>query len=225
MSDDTVLLAGTIIEMETGAIGSGVWQKIPDLTSMGATGDMAEPKEKTTLSDKKKKYGDSLPDANDKNFQGQYIPYQDIGDDHYDEYLLQQAFIARAQDREEFNVRVIWPDGEVNGFLFKSLGFQWDEGTQEDWKMFTVNGKQNSFAIMSVTVTGTNTVAVAATTQLLVSWVPSMENEPGDIIWSSSDEAVATVDANGLVTGVAAGAADITAEIRGVVGTLEVTVS
>lgn len=225
MSENTVLLAGTIVEMETGAVGSGVWQVVPDLTSLGAVGDMADPKEKTTLSDKKKKYGDSLPDANDKNLKGQYIPTQGVGDDHHDEYVLQQAFIKRAKNREEFNMRVKWPDGEVNGFLFKSLGFEWDEGTQEDWKMFTVNGKQNSFAIMGVTVTGTATVAVAATTQLTAAWDPVMENEPGDIIWTSSDEAVATVSITGLVTGVAAGTATITAEIRGVPGTIEVTVS
>jgi hypothetical protein len=225
MSDDVILVAGTIVEMETGSIGSGIWQVVPKITGMGATGDMADPKEKTTLSDKKKKYGDSLPDALDKNLSAQYIPFQDVGDDHYDDYVLQQAFITRCQNREEFNIRVKWPDNDVNGFLWKSLGFQWDEATQEDWKMFTVNGKQNSFCIMDVNLSGTATVAAAATTQLTASWVPMLENEPGTILWSSSDEAVATVDTAGLVTGVSAGTATITAEIRGVPGTLEVTVS
>lgn len=225
MSDDVILLAGTIVEMETGSIGSGIWQEVPNLKTLGAVGDMGDPKEKTTLKNKKKKYGDSLPDANDKNLKGQYIPPQSVSDTHYDDYVLQQAFIKRAKNREEFNLRVKWPEGEINGFLFKALGFEWDDGTQEDWKMFTVNGKQNSFAIMGVTVTGTATVTVAATTQLTAAWDPVMENEPGTIIWKSSDVAVATVDTTGLVTGVAAGTAIITAEIRGVPGTLEVTVS
>ncbi|PIY67128.1 MAG: hypothetical protein COY92_07260 [Shewanella sp. CG_4_10_14_0_8_um_filter_42_13] len=90
--------------------------------------------------------------------------------------------------------------------------------------MFTVNGKQNSFAIMGVTITGTATIAVAATTQLTAAWDPVMENEPGEIIWTSSDVAKATV-VGGLVTGVAAGTVTITAEIRGVPGALEVMVS
>lgn len=222
MNDDVILQAGTTIEME---LAGGGWQRIPRVSAMGALGDQADPKEKTTLEDKKKKYSDGLADAQDKNLQVQYIPKQEVGDKYYDDYVLQQAFILRAQNREEFNIRVNWPDGEINGFLFKSLGFNWDEGTQEDWKMFTVNGKQNSYAIMSVTVSGTETVAVAATTQLTATYVPSMENDPGDTTWTSSDEAVATVDANGLVTGVAAGTVNITAEIRGVPGVLEVTVS
>lgn len=225
MSKDVVLLAGTVVEMETGSIGSGTWDRIPSMMTMGATGDMADPKEKTNLSDKKKKYDEGLADAMDKNFGLQYIPKQESGDDFYDEYVLQQAFIKRCRNREEFNIRIIWPDGEINGFLWKSLGFQWDEGTQEDWKNFTVNGKQNSFCIFNTDVTGTASVAALATTQLAAQWEPVIENEPGETLWSSSDEAVATVDTDGLVTGVAAGTATITAEIRGVPGTIEMEVT
>ena len=96
--------------------------------------------------------------------------------------------------------------------------------------MFTVNGKQNSRVVYDLTVTGTATVATAATTQLSVTTTPAgvVTNDGSDsgaVVWTSSNPLKATVDQNGRVTGVAAGVAIITAEFRGVVGELEVTVS
>lgn len=224
MSEDVILNAGTTVEHQ---LTDGTWKRIPKLTTLGAVGEQSDPKEKTTLEDKIKKYGSGLRDAADKNIQGNYIPVQQSGDEHYDDWLLQQEFITRCRNQEEFNMRVNWSDGEVTGFLFKALGFEYNDGNQEEWKMFTVNGKQNSRVIYDVTVAGTATVATAATTQLAATWVPSDVNvvNAGGVKWVSSNEAIATVDANGLVTGVAAGTVIITAEVRGVVGSLEVTVS
>jgi len=222
MSEDVILNAGTTVEHQ---LANGTWQRAPRITVLGAVGEQSEPKEKTTLEDRIKKYGSGLRDAPDKNMQGNYIPVQELADEYYAEYVLQQAFINRCRNQEEFNVRVNWSDGEVTGFLFKALGFQFNDGNQEAWKMWTVNGKQNSRVIYNVTVTGTATIAVAATTQLTVGWIPSDVVDTGEITWTSSDVAKATVDDTGLVTGVAAGVAIITAEIRGVVGSLEVTVS
>lgn len=224
MSEDVILNAGTTVEHQ---LTDGTWKRIPKLTTLGAVGEQSDPKEKTTLEDKIKKYGSGLRDAADKNIQGNYIPVQQSGDEHYDDWLLQQEFITRCRNQEEFNMRVNWSDGEVTGFLFKALGFEYNDGNQEEWKMFTVNGKQNSRVIYDVTVAGTATVATAATTQLAATWVPSDVNvvNAGGVKWASSNEAIATVDANGLVTGVAAGTVIITAEVRGVVGSLEVTVS
>lgn len=93
--------------------------------------------------------------------------------------------------------------------------------------MFTVNGKQNSTVIYGVSLSGTATVAVAATTQLTYATVPAVitDKQRGTVTWTSSDPAIATVDDDGLVTGVAAGSVVITAEIRGVVGSLAVTVT
>ena len=223
---NVILIAGTVVEMQVNA----GWQEVPRLTEIGAVGEQSEPKEKTTLSDRIKKYDSGMRDAPDKNLKGQYVPLQQSGDQYFNEYTLQQAFIKRCRDEEEFNIRVKWPDGEVNGFLFKSLGFEWDAGNQEEWKMFTVNGKQNSRVVYDLTVTGTATVATAATTQLSVTTTPTgvVTNDGtgnSTVRWLSSNPLKATVDNNGLVKGVAAGTTIITAEFRGVVGELKVTVS
>lgn len=228
---NVTLIAGTVVEMEkVSELGVSTWHEVPRLTEIGAVGEQSEPKEKTTLSDRIKKYDSGMRDAPDKNLKGQYVPEQPVGGQYADERTKQQDFITRCRNEEEFNIRVKWPDGDVNGFLFKSLGFEFDQGSQEDWKMFTVNGKQNSRVIYDLTVSGTATVAVAATTQLSVVTVPAdiqVNDGTGNstVRWLSSDPLKATVDDNGLVTGVAAGTAIITAEFRGVVGELKVTVS
>ena len=228
---NVTLIAGNVVEMEkVSELGVSTWHEVPRLTEIGAVGEQSEPKEKTTLSDRIKKYDSGMRDAPDKNLKGQYVPEQPVGGQYADERTKQQDFITRCRNEEEFNIRVKWPDGDVNGFLFKSLGFEFDQGSQEDWKMFTVNGKQNSRVIYDLTVSGTATVTVAATTQLSVVTVPAdiqVNDGTGNstVRWLSSDPLKATVDNNGLVTGVAAGTTIITAEFRGVVGELEVTVS
>lgn len=221
---DVILVAGTTVEMQ---LADNTWQLVPQLTQLGAVGEQSDPKEKTTLSDKIKKYGSGLRDAPDKNIQGQYIPTQVQGDEHYDNYVLQQAFITRCRNEEEFNMRVNWPDGDVTGFLFKALGFEYNDVNQEEWKMFTVNGKQNSRVINDVTVAGSATVAAGDDITLTASWTPSTitETDAGGVIWRSADDNTATVTDAGVVTGVAAGNVEIYAEVRGVVGTLEVEVT
>lgn len=226
MKENVILVAGTIVEHETVTGGVSTWAVAPRLTEIGAIGEQSEPKEKTTLSDKIKKYGSGMRDAPDKNLKGQYVPPQESGDPYYDEWVAQQAFIKRCRDEEEFNIRIKWPDGEINGFLFKSLGFEFDSASQEEWKMFTANGKQNSRVVFDVAVTGTASLAVAATKQLAVTTTPAnLDTTEDTIYWESSDVTKATVDDNGLVTGVAAGTVTITAQYRGVIGSLAMTVT
>ena len=226
MSKNVILIAGTTVEHEIVSGENSSWALAPRLTEIGAVGEQSEPKEKTTLSDTIKKYDSGLRDAPDKNLKGQYVPVQVAEDEYYAEYLAQQIFITRVRNEEEFNIRINWPDGEVNGFLFKSLGFEWDQGAQADWKMFTTNGKQNSRVVYSVSVNGTLTVSTGSDTQLTIATVPAdIDTTAGTVYWSSDDEAIATVDGTGLVTGVGTGTANITAEFRGVSATVAVVVS
>ncbi len=77
-------------------------------------------------------------------------------------------------------------------------------------------------------VTVSQTVAKGGTLQLHVTFEPA--NSTSTVTWTSSNEAVATVDANGLVTGKSAGTATITATVDSakkavVAATLDVTVA
>ncbi len=226
MTTNVILMAGTRLFHETVVGDVSTWAEVPRIKNIGAIGEKSEPKEKTTLSDTIKKYDSGLRDAPDKNLKLQYIPVKESGEEYYAEYVLQQAFIARCRNEEELNLRVLWPDLEVNGFLFKSLGFEWDDGGEGDWKMFTVSGKQNSRVVYAVAVTGTLTVTDSTTTQLTLVTTPGdIDTTAGTVYWSSDNDSLATVDANGLVTGVASGTANITAEFRGVTATVAVVVS
>ncbi len=69
----------------------------------------------------------------------------------------------------------------------------------------------------------TKSVAAGATAQLVATVTPT--GARGTVAWVSSDATKATVDATGKVTGVAAGAANITATINGHTATCAVTVT
>lgn len=82
--------------------------------------------------------------------------------------------------------------------------------------------------VNTVAVTGTNTVAVGATTSLVAT--ATRENTGAGVVtteatWSTSDATKATVSQAGVVTGVAAGTATITAAFDGKSGTRVVTVT
>lgn len=68
----------------------------------------------------------------------------------------------------------------------------------------------------------TLTLKTKETATLLAILTPS--DAKGTVAWSSSNQAVATVDNNGLVTGVAAGTAKITATVNSLTATCDVTV-
>jgi hypothetical protein len=79
--------------------------------------------------------------------------------------------------------------------------------------------------VTGVTVTPvTASVAVGGTQQLTAVVAPENATNP-TVTWSSSDETIATVDGNGLVTAVAAGAATITAAAGDQTAACEVTVT
>lgn len=85
-------------------------------------------------------------------------------------------------------------------------------------------------SVDSVTINeDTPTIELPGTVQLSVTVVVSGDAPPATTVtWASDDVGVATVDADGLVTGVAVGTATITAtstEDTGVSGTVVVTVT
>ncbi|MCY3712572.1 MAG: Ig-like domain-containing protein [Gemmatimonadetes bacterium] len=69
--------------------------------------------------------------------------------------------------------------------------------------------------------------AIGATVQLTATVLDQRENEMSDatVTWSSGDESVATVDENGLVSAVADGMAEITAQSGDAMGTAAISVA
>ncbi len=83
-------------------------------------------------------------------------------------------------------------------------------------------------AVASVTVAPGAASVVAGTTVQLAALLKDASGNPLTsrvVTWASSNPAVATVNANGLVTGVIAGSAVITATSEGKSGTATITVT
>ena len=70
-----------------------------------------------------------------------------------------------------------------------------------------------------ISLSGTNSISIGGTSQLEVAYTPSDTNVK-NVTWSSSNSSVATVSNSGLVTGVAAGTARITATAEAESGTV-----
>lgn len=81
-------------------------------------------------------------------------------------------------------------------------------------------------AVTGVTISGTATVNVGATTQLTATIAPANASNK-NVTWASRDETIATVNSDGLVTGINNGVVEISAttEDGSFVDTLDVTVS
>ena len=140
MSNESQLAAGTIVSFSTD-LDTPAFTVIPKITNIGGVGLMSEAKENTTLSDTNKTYGAGMQDAPDKAIKGQYI-----GSD-----ADQATFRDAAKANDSMIIRVQFPDiptagttGTIAEFTVKTLGFEMDEPTGEEWLMFTVNAKQNT---------------------------------------------------------------------------------
>ena len=107
--------------------------------------------------------------------------------------------------------------------------------TQSDVEMYAKGGSgstptptPSTVYPTSIDVTGTSSIAVGATSQLSVEYTPS-NTTIKNVTYSSNNTSVATVSSSGLVTGVSAGSARITASAAAengyVTDTIDITVS
>jgi len=215
-NEDVALVGGSYFEFYD--TSTGLWKRVPRIISTGDIGSTSEAKEKTTTEDRIKRYGAGIRDGADKNFKGQHIPVQSIGSEHYVDYLLQKEWLDKCKAETEMQMRLIWADAERAAFTFKPFGYMVDDSSAEDWKTFTVNGKQSSFVAWStaptltaVTLNSTGTVSVGSGEQLTVT------NDAVGAFWcvnedtfTSDEPTVASVTKWGYVKGVSAGTATIT---------------
>jgi hypothetical protein len=151
MSLEAILAAGTIVSYSLD-LETPTYTPIPGVISVGALGITSEAKAKTTLADRQVKYGSGLRDAPDKSVKGQL----------FSSSTEQKAFITACKAEKEMLIKVEFPDkpdpdaagtGTVGTFLFKSLGYEIDDPSGEEFMMFTVPGKQNSIVDFTDPVT------------------------------------------------------------------------
>lgn len=147
MADEATLAAGTVVKFSTDLQTPAYDKTIKGVLSIGAVGEMAEAKDATTLADTVKKYGAGMKDSPDKSIKGQHWALDDD----------QKAFLTAAKNNDTILVQVTYPipkggtTGAIATMEFKLLGFELDDVTGEDWMMFTVNAKQNSFNFVDAT--------------------------------------------------------------------------
>lgn len=92
------------------------------------------------------------------------------------------------------------------------------KGVKFDNKMYyTLVGDQskisNEFQISEIELTGENNIEVGETTKLNFKLIPGFVESNG-VNWNSENEEIATVDENGIVTGVSYGITNITATLK-----------
>lgn len=104
---------------------------------------------------------------------------------------------------------------------FNTTSWSTDMGTSDiatfsgEWKVYDADSVQfvlaNPIAVTGVTVAPTTASIVEGSTQQLNATIAPANATNQAVTWTSSDEDVATVNANGLVTAIGAGTATITA--------------
>lgn len=131
--------AGTTVGFDAAA--SGTFALVEGIQTLGAIGDTAESKDKTTLSDTRMTYGAGMTDSPDMEIGGIYLP-QDTD---------QKAFVDACKAKTEMEIQVTWSNGTIGTFTFQPFGFAISESSAGEWIMFTINGKQNTDVVWTET--------------------------------------------------------------------------
>ncbi|MBO1005611.1 Ig-like domain-containing protein [Pseudogracilibacillus auburnensis] len=125
--------------------------------------------------------------------------------------------IATTEDKE-YEVTGLMPNTEYSFSVSEVIGDKESERSEP------VTITTNYSDVESVTVSPkTNNLEVGATRQLNVTVEPSTAKQ--DVTWSSSDDVVASVDTNGLVTANSEGTVTITVNTEGIADTATVNVT
>lgn len=140
----------------------------------------------------------------------------------------QTAQLTATVENADDNSLIEWESADENVATVDQNG----EITAVNPGTTTITAKCNdASASCEVTVVPPTTIALSQTemtlkigeTAQLTATAENADNNP--VEWTSSDETIATVDATGLVSALAAGQATITAECNGATATCEVTVA
>ncbi len=86
-----------------------------------------------------------------------------------------------------------------------------EDGNKTATCVVTVTAPATPIEVESISIKTTTEIAIGSSETLAVTYNPADANTGKEVTWSSSDETVAKVDANGKVTGLKAGTATITA--------------
>ncbi len=135
----------------------------------------------------------------------------------YNVYQGNDLIIENIEEKE-YTVEGLEPDTEYSFSVSEIIG-------DKESEKATVTVKTKPIEVESVAVSPkTNNLEVGATRQLNVTIEPSNATNQ-DVAYTSSDEAIATIDANGLVTAVAEGTTTITVTVDGNTDTATVNVT
>lgn len=122
------------------------------------------------------------------------------------------------------NISLIQNDGIWQGKIYWGMGWPMLSNCSFDVQVSFSLTKSDDVYLRELNITGGDTVHVGETISLSAAKVPTNTTDTGAITWSSSNTSVATVNSSGVVTGVKAGTATITASCNGVSATKSVTV-
>ncbi len=134
----------------------------------------------------------------------------------------------------ESSTKVVWSSdntdvvtvsqtGKITAVAAGSATITATAGSVSDTCTVTVTGNASEIVATGISVNETAEVEVGATAQLTATLTPG--NATTEVVWTSDDDTVVSVDQTGKITGVATGTATITATAESVYDTCVVTVN